>query len=189
MRRILASLALSMAVAAPALAQGGFTADTSLARSDRLVRSVFLEDLKAVVVNLGDTITSTGENGDVSVEATSADDGLIYHVIGTVCENEIRPGCLGVQIEIRYDGDEMVSYEKLNTANLNWSATSVSASGTIGTTDSTLIISRYVILDGGMNMQNITDNLTNAKAIARSVADYIWEVGDYDPANYDDEEW
>lgn len=186
MRRILASLALTAAVAAPALAQGDLTADTSLARADRMVKSVFLEDIKAVVANLGDTIAEVGGNGDVSVEGVSADDGLIYHVIGTICENEIRPGCLGVQIEVRYDGDEMVTLQKVNDANLTWAAVSAAVQGTPGTTDSTLVITRYVILDGGMTMQNVADNLTNAKAIARSLADYVWEVGDYAP---DDEEW
>ena len=186
MRRILISLALAAATAAPALAQGGFTADASLARDDRQVRSVFLEDLKAIVVAAGHTITSASGN---AVTAKN-ENGLIYNLNGTVCENEIRPGCLGINMNIRYDGDSMVTYEKLNAANLNWTPVSVALEGEIGSTDSSLIITRYVILDGGMTMLNVKDNLSNALSIAASVADYVWEVGEYAPDYEDDlDDW
>jgi hypothetical protein len=186
MRRLFTTLALAVAIAAPALAQGTFTADASLARDDRQVRSVFLEDLKAVVVAAGHTITAAAGN---SVTATN-ENGLIYNLDGTICENEIRPGCLGININVRYDGDDMVTYEKLNAANLNWTPVSVALEGEIGAADSSLIITRYVILDGGMSMANVKDNLTNALSIATSVADYVWEVGEYAPDYEDDlDDW
>lgn len=178
MRRLFTTLALAVAIAAPALAQGTFTADASLARDDRQVRSVFLEDLKAIVAaSSGHTITAAAGN---SVTATN-ENGLIYNLDGTICENEIRPGCLGININVRYDGDSMVTYEKMNAANLNWTPVSVALEGEIGAEDSSLIITRYVILDGGMTMLNVKDNLTNALSIATGVADYIWEVGEYAP--------
>lgn len=186
MRHFLTTLALAAVCAGPALAQGEITADASLAREDRQVRSVFLEDLKAVVVAAGHNIESVSGN---SVRATN-ENGLIYNLEGTVCENEVRPGCLGISMNVRYDGDDMVTYEKLNYANLNWTPVSVALQGSIGTTDSTLIITRYVILDGGMSMGNITDNLANALSIATTVADFVWEVGEYAP-DYEgeDEDW
>ncbi len=177
MRRLFTTLALAAAIAAPALAQGTFTADASLAQDDRQVRSVFLEDLKAVVVASGHTITAAEGN---SVSATNAN-GLIYSLDGTVCENDIRPGCLGININVEYEGDDMVTYEKMNAANLNWTPVSVALEGDIGTEDSTLIITRYVILDGGMTMLNVRENLANALSISVAVADYIWEVGEYAP--------
>lgn len=189
MRHFISSLALAAMLAGPALAQGDLTADTSLARNDRMVRSVFLADLKAVVADSGHTIDSVGGSGESSVTGVT-EDGLIYHMNGTVCENEIRPGCLGININIRYDGDEMVTYEKLNAANAAWTPVSVAVEGTVGKVGSTLIITRYVILDGGMRVENIKENLANALSIARDVADYVWEVGKYAP-DYegDGEEW
>ncbi len=177
MRRIISSIALAAFLATPALAQGDLTADVSLARDDRTVKSVFLADIKAIVVSAGDTLSSVSEN---SVSAVTPD-GLIYNIDGTVCENDIRPGCLGLNINIRYDGDEMVTYAKLNTANLSWTPVSVALEGDVGKVGSDLIITRYVILDGGMTMENIKDNLTNAISIAQDVADFIWEVGVYAP--------
>lgn len=186
MRRLFTTLALAAAIAGPAFAQGAITGDASLARDDRQVRSVFLEDLKAIVAaSSGHTITSAEGN---SVTATN-ENGLIYNLDGTVCENEIRPGCLGININVRYDGDEMVTYEKLNAANLNWTPVSVALEGDVGASDSSLIITRYVILDGGMSMANVKDNLTNALSIAASVADYIWEVGEYAPDYSEDGDW
>lgn len=188
MRRIISTLALAAFIAAPALAQGDLSADVSLARNDRMVRSVFLADLKAIVADAGHTIDSVGDAGENSVTGITPD-GLIYHVDGTICENQIRPGCLGININIRYDGDEMVTYEKLNAANLAWNPVSVALDGVVGQTGSSLVITRYVILDGGMRMENIKDNLTNALSIAMDVADFVWEVGDYAPdyeGDYDD---
>ena len=47
-------------------------------------------------------------------------------------------------------------------------------------------ITRYVILDSGMTVRNIKDNLLNLLAIAPQVADYVWQAGDYAPLDVDD---
>lgn len=188
MRRIISSLALAAFIAGPALAEGDLTADVSLARDDRMVRSVFVADLKAVVVSAGHTIDSVGGEGGNSVTGVTPD-GLIYHINGTICENEVRPGCLGININVRYDADEMLTYEKLNAANLAWTPVSVAVEGDIGKVGSDLVITRYVILDGGMTMENIKDNLTNALSIAMTVADYVWEVGEYAPDYEGGDDW
>ena len=181
MRRIVTTFALLGALAAaPALAQGDLTADVSLAREDRQVRSVFLADLKAVVAQAGHTISAVGENGTNSVRAATPE-GMIFQVNGAVCDTEIRPGCLGININVRYNGDNRVTLQKINGANLMWPAVSVAVEGAVGGTGSTVVITRYVILDGGMSMRNVSDNLTNALSIAGSVADYVWEVGKYAP--------
>jgi hypothetical protein len=77
MRTFLATAALAAAVSMTASAED-FSADTSLADDDRVVRSVSLEDLKAIAVSEGHTITEVGGEGDVSVRATTPD-GLIFH--------------------------------------------------------------------------------------------------------------
>ena len=167
-RHLFTTLIVVATISGPALAQGDITADASLARDDRQVRSVFLEDLKAVAAAAGDTIIAV-EGNSVTAEDVF---GMVYNLDGTVCESDIRPGCLGIH---------MVTYEKLNAANLHWTPVSVALKGKIGTSDSSLIISRYVILDGGMSMANVKENLSNTLSIATSVADYFWEVGKYAP--------
>lgn len=181
MRRTLTSLAILAATSLPALAQGDTGADTALAEADRLVRSVTLEDLKAVLAIDGYTINNTGDYGAHSVQGVT-EGGLIFDVVGTICQNEIRPGCLGINMTVRYDGDEHVTLERVNGANLTWPPTSV----WYDVSEPTLGVTRYVILDGGMTIQNVRDNLVNLLSIAPQVADYVWQTGVYDP-DYDDD--
>jgi hypothetical protein len=138
---------------------------------------------------------STGDDGAFSVRATdTAGTQLIFNVIGTACEVEGVSGCLGLNMQVRYDADGTESLERINNANLMWAPTSTwySAEGfdpeavvpTIG-------ISRYVILDNGVTVANIKDNLRNLLAIAPQSADYVWELGEYAPDAdvASDDEW
>lgn len=182
MRKVLAIAALAAAASMTAAAQS-FTADTSLANNDRVVRSVDLEDLKALAVIEGHTISSVGDNGDVSLRATTPD-GLIFHLIGTACESEYSADCLGFMIQVRYDDDDEVSTDKINAANLNYAAVSTwwdQEGDTVG-------ITRYIILDGGQRMENLRINLENALALGPLVADVIWPSDDYDWLYDEDEE-
>jgi len=186
MRRIIASMAILAAAAMPALAD-----------DNAVVKTVNLQQLQAILTEEGYTINSSGDDGAVSVRATDTNDtGLIFNVLGTACDVEgYDPGCLGINMQVRYDADGQETLELINEANLNWAATSAwySAGGTDGNSP-TVGITRYVILDGGMTIRNIKDNLVNLLAIAPQAADYIWQVGDYGPdgaddAAYDDDEW
>ena len=180
MRRFLAIAAVVSAVSFAAAAED-FSADTSLADNDRIVRSVGLDDLKALAVSEGHTITETGGNGDVSLRATTPD-GLIFHLIGTACNTEYSTGCLGFMIQVRYDDDEYVTAEKINDANLAYAAVSTwwdADSDTVGVT-------RYVILDGGQRMENLKINLENALMLGPRVADLIWPSDDYEDDDYYD---
>ena len=175
MRRILTTLAVLAVAALPAFAD-----DT------RVVKSVQLMDLQAILTEEGYTINSSGDEGAVSVRAT--DDlttGLIFNLVGTACETEGVTGCLGIHMQVRYDADGQETLERINDVNLMWAATSAwySEYGIDGESP-TVGISRYVILDGGMTIRNIKDNLLNLLAIAPQAADYIWEVGEYAPEEY-----
>lgn len=175
MRTLLTTAALAAAISFPAFAQE-FSADTSLANDDRIVRSVNLEDLKAIAVSEGHTITEVGGEGDVSVRAKNAD-GLIFHLIGTACGSEFSEDCLGMMVQVRYDSDEDVTAEKINEANLAYAAVSTwwDKEG------ETLGVTRYIILDGGQRMENVKINLQNALALGPLVADVIWPYeDDYD---------
>ncbi|MEQ9506805.1 MAG: YbjN domain-containing protein [Hyphomonas sp.] len=182
MRQILTSLALMAAIAAPAFAD-----------DSKIVNAVTLQDLQTILVEQGYTINSTGDDGAVSIRATdTAGSGLIFNVLGTACEVEGYDGCVGINMQVRYDADGQETLERINDANLMWAATSAwySAGGVDGETP-TVGITRYVILDGGMTIRNIKDNLINLLAIAPQAADYIWQVGDYGEGDdeYYDEEW
>ena len=175
MRIFLAATALASAVSFHAVAQE-IDADLSLADDDRMMRSVSLEDLKALAASEGHVIDSVGLYGDVSVRAKT-DDDLIYHLIGTACETEYSDDCLGFMVQVRYDDDEDVTVEKINDANLAYAAVSTwwdKEGDTVGVT-------RYVILDGGQRMENLKINLENALALGPLVAEVIW------PGDYDDE--
>ena len=184
MRTFLATAALAAAIGFSASAED-FSADTSLANNDRVVRSVNLEDLKAIAVAEGHTITETGGEGDVSVRATTPD-GLIFHLIGTACGSEYSDDCLGLMVQVRYDDDDEVTAEKINNANLSYAAVSTwwdQEGDTVGVT-------RYVILDGGQRMENLKINLQNALALGPLVADVIWPSDDDDYYDwlFDDED-
>ncbi len=187
MRRTLTSLALIAAFTLPAFAD-----------DNRLVKSIKLQDLQTILVEEGHTIMSTGDEGAVSIRATDTNGtGLIFNMIGTACEVEGVDGCVGINMQVRYDADGNETLERINDANLMWAATSTwySAGGVDGVSP-TVGISRYVILDGGMTVRNIKDNLLNLLAIAPQVGDYVWKVGIYaddyvadEEEYYDDGDW
>ena len=180
MRAFLATAALAAAASFSAFADD-FTANTALADDDRVMRSVTLEDLKALAVVEGHTITSVGDYGDVSVQATTPD-GLIFHLIGTACGTDNAGGCLGFMVQVRYDDDETVTTDKINDANIAYAAVSTwwdQDGDTVGVT-------RYVILDGGQRMENLKINVENALALGPLVADVIWPSGDMDDEDFYD---
>ncbi len=181
MRRTLTSLGLLAALAGSAFAD-----------DNRLVTAVSLQDLQTILTEEGHTITSTGDDGAVSVRATdTAGSGLIFHLLGTACDTEFSDDCLGINMQVRYDADGRETLERINDANLMWAATSTwySAGGVDGSSP-TVGVTRYVILDGGMTIRNIKDNLINLLAIAPQVADYVWEAGEYAPdGDYYDDDW
>ena len=174
MRTLLTTAALAAAVTFSASAQE-FTADTSLADDDRVVRSVSLEDLKAIAISEGHEITETGGEGDVSLRAVNSD-GLIFHLIGTACDTQYSEDCLGMMVQVRYDSDADVTDAMINEANLAYAAVSTwwdKEGETVGVT-------RYIILDGGQRMENVKINLQNALALGPLVADTVWPYDDED---------
>jgi hypothetical protein len=174
MRRTLTLFACIAALAAPALAE-----DT------RLVSAIQLSDLQAILVEDGYTIEQSGHEGTYSVQARDTNgSGLVFHLLGTACDLEgYDPGCLGINMQVRYDADGSETLERINEANLMWAATSIwySAGGIDGNTP-TVGVTRYAILDRGATIGNVKDNLLNLLAIAPEAADYIWQAGQYAPA-------
>lgn len=176
MRKILTTLAIFSAAA--------FTAQ---ADDSRLFTSIDLPELEALVTAAGHTITSTGDDGPVSLRAVT-EGGLIFNILGTACGTVYAEGCLGLHMQVRYTADGHETLERINGANLMWAATAIWYSATGYDGDSpTVGISRYVILDNGVTAGNISENLVNLLAIAPQAANYIWQAGPYEPG-YDDED-
>lgn len=168
MRFLVAVLALALTGATPVLAQS-LSANTALARDERSVEFVTVEDLKAIIVASGHTVLSVGEFGPISVKAKTAE-GLIFHLIGTACDEPGVPGCLGISMQVRYDIDSRLTYEKINRVNTRYWAASV----WIDHDKKVLAITRYVILDHGVTMRNVKANLSNLLAINENVQKEVW---------------
>lgn len=117
-------------------------------------KSVQVEDLKAIVKELGHTFNSEGDYGEDSVVATD-EYGIIYLLIGTACDVNGVSGCQGIMMQVRYDVPEGLTHQRLAEANLAQAAINTWADfdeGTLGFT-------RYQVLDDGVTMANIKANV------------------------------
>ncbi len=168
MRILLAVFALVLAGATPALAQSN-SGNAAQTRDDRLVRSVTVEDLKAIVLAEGHTVNWVGNSGPVSVGGKTRD-GLLFDLIGRACEEPGVIGCLGIAMQVTYDIDSRLTLEKINLVNSRYWGASVWLDEEGGR----LVINRYVILDAGVTMKNIRLNLANALAINANVQKEVW---------------
>ncbi|MBD3729945.1 MAG: hypothetical protein IE933_09585 [Sphingomonadales bacterium] len=124
---------------------------------DRVKKSVETEDLVAIVKSLGHTVDETavfGDEGERSVRATD-ENGVTYLLIGTACDAGDVKGCQGIMMQVRYDLSEGVTYETVAKANIQQAALNTWVDfegGTLGFT-------RYQVLDYGVTMANIRENV------------------------------
>jgi hypothetical protein len=172
MRRIFLALAL-MAV---------LTASAS-AHDQKLMQSISLAELTQILVEEGFVIERTGHEGDVTIQARDkAGTGLVFQIAGTACDTDYVDGCLGLNMQVRYDADSDATLQRINDANLLWAGTSIWywEKGVDGKTP-TVGVTRYVIFDGGLTVGNVKQNIINLLAIAPQAASYIWQTGDYAP--------
>ncbi|MBR9834707.1 MAG: YbjN domain-containing protein [Alphaproteobacteria bacterium] len=157
MMKATASALIGLGLAGTSLAQGA-------GEDMRIVRSVTIDDLKAVVSMADGTISSTDEE-EVTVTATSPD-GLIYSLDGTACADG---SCLGINMVVSYTKSDDIDLNDLNRANVKYAAVSV------WTITDSYGVSRYLILDGGQTMENLRVNLVNLLNIAPLVNDLVNE--------------
>lgn len=163
--KALAACAALALVAAPALAQntlGGSkpaaatAQDATLAADARLVRSVKLADLEALIRSEGHTVTdANADDGTPYVVATAADSGIIFVAYGTACAGEsVQQSCNGINFMATW-GRTATNADPVKIGELNTSKAAVS----VFTSDDSVGVSRYVILDGGQTMENLKWNL------------------------------
>ena len=134
-----------------------------LAEDSRLVRSVKLVDIQAVVTASGHTITSS--DADSVLVSAQVPEGIRYVLRGTACDG--GQTCQGINMVISYDMPNGIDDGRLNQADVTFAAASVWRS------NNNIGVSRYVILDGGMTMENIKINLQTLISIAPQVFEKV----------------
>lgn len=128
---------------------------------DQVIPAVDQTKLESVVQSLGHTIQEGGEKGKVALTVES-DKGLLYSLAGTACDANGVPGCQGVMIQVQYSVPDTASYRTIAKANLDQAAINTwmdPANGVVGFT-------RYVVLDNGITMANLRENVLVLLAIA-----------------------
>ena len=145
-------LILSVSAAFLAALPGpGFARDY---QADRVVRSVDVEDLEAIVGSLGHTVEKTGVSGANSLRAKSGN-GLKYLLIGTACDKNGVPNCQGVSMQLRYRNVSGATSDNVAKANSSFGALSVWATENL----ETIGFTRYVVIDHGITMANLRENV------------------------------
>ena len=153
------SMALCM-ISAPALAQAAYS-------SDRIVKSIETSDLVAIVNSLGDSVDEVQEENRLVLARTP--DGLRYVVFGTACDLQEVSGCQGMMMQVRYDAPDEATIVGVNRANINEGAIMT----WLAEDRSTLAFTRYVVLDHGVTMANLRENIVVLLAIAPSAMAYV----------------
>lgn len=122
-----------------------------------LVKSVTLQDMKDLASSEGHTVGDPLPSGvGISAEHT---DGLKYIIRGAACNDANT--CVGLEFLVMYFGAHDLDFA--NTINQRYSAIKAT------TSDGTLLLSRYLILDEGQSRENLRINLRNTLAIASQV--------------------
>lgn len=121
---------------------------------DRLKKSVTQADLVAVAGSLGHQVIEQGDASVVYIVAETQD-ATRYFLIGTACDVNDVPGCQGIMMQVRYDLPATTTFETLAKANLEQAALNSWADFE----DRTLGFTRYQVLDNGVMMANIRENV------------------------------
>jgi hypothetical protein len=140
------------AVAAPVAAQD-FVAE-------RITKSVVQNDLLAVVGALGHQVLEQGASEDIYVIAESGE-GVRYFLFATACNVNGIPGCQGIMMQVRFDLPPTTTLETLAKANYDQAVLNSWANFE----EKTLGFTRYQVLDEGVTMGNIRENVNVLLAV------------------------
>jgi hypothetical protein len=96
-------------------------------------------------------------------------DGLIFQIFGSNCSGTgAAARCRNVMMQIRYDDDDRVTYEGINEA--NWREASVTAWWDVE--GDTVGFTRFIVLDGGVTLMNLRQNLRTMFTYVPTVTKY-----------------
>lgn len=156
--------ALRAAILAGSLTMAGGMAAAPVAAQEyvpeKVVKSVSTADLRALVASLDHEELRVMEE-DYVVVAKDAD-GLAYTLFGTACDVEPISGCQGIMAQVRYDLPDTVTHARLAKANLENAALNVWADFE----NETLGVTRYVVIDHGVTMANLRENISVLLSLA-----------------------
>lgn len=115
----------------------------SLARE---VSSINLVDLLVLAEIRGQTVLNTDQE-ETRVEVQDPASGLKYSINGQSCSDD---RCMGIMFMAIFDPDERFTLDLANRLNLQYGV------GKFLISQERMVLSRYVILDGGMRMGNLS---------------------------------
>lgn len=127
--------------------------------AERVIEAVTIDDLKAIIGDIGHEIVST-ETESAPMIVARTPDGLIYRLRGTVCD-DAKSKCRGISIAAKYRGADQVTDENIARANRRFAA----VKPVVYREDDYYSFARYLILDHGVTMANIRTNVTVFLAI------------------------
>lgn len=148
------ALRLAALLGAIALAGIAVPAAAQTFRAEEVKKSVSQDDLAVIVGSLGHQVIEQGTAGDIYVVGQSPD-GVTYFLFGTACDVNDVPGCQGIMMQARYDLPDTASFETVAKANLVQAALNTWADFE----EKTLGFTRYQVLDHGVTMANIRENV------------------------------
>lgn len=143
-----------------------FTQNAISQEADSLVTGLQYDDLSSIIVSLGHSVRTESE--DINVITAETEDGFLYTLEAAACND--NQDCKGLSIMASYNSLNGTTPESINDADVAYAAVSV------WTTGETIGISRYLILDEGMTMENIKLNINTLLAIAPLVLEKAKET-------------
>jgi hypothetical protein len=143
---VAASLAILGASAAPVAAQ--------TYSAERVIDAVTIDDLKAIIGDIGHEIVSTETDSAPRIIARTPD-GLTYVLIGTACD-DATSRCQGIELQAYFRGANKVTDEDIVSANRRF----VALKASVDRERDHYNFARYLILDHGVTMANIRMNVT-----------------------------
>ena len=148
---------LTLGLAAAALAGTGAAQSLEMNSDKVMMYNVSTGDLEAIVRDLGHDVIM--RNNETRVVQGETEEGLRYQLAGTACDDDTDT-CLGINASVTYDPGSGLDYQRINTSNVAYAATSTWAG------EDYIGISRYLILDDGVTAANIRANIITLLAIA-----------------------
>lgn len=137
----------------------------------RTYGSVTPADLRAIVLAEGHTVDKINAEGvDTPNVRGKTKDGKKFLLIGTACDKNGIPGCRGIMMQVRYDSDDRVTTAGVNDSNLHEAALNTwwdQEGKTVGFT-------RYVVLDDGVTMLNLRQNLRVLLNVSATAQKYVF---------------
>lgn len=158
LRAILSLLALTV----PA------TATAQTFAPDRVKQAIDFAGMKAIVGALGHTIE--GEDREKRTLRAADPAGTRYVLTGTACDIEGVPGCRGIVMQVLFEATDAVTLERLAAANLN----QVAVSTRFDPQSNVVSVTRYVVLDKGVTLANIAENIGVLLLLAPEVVKIIF---------------